>query len=67
MCTDDGRARKAVATELGATRLVGSIGLLKRCVVSGLLNASMAYELYGRMLAAGAFLPLMAEADFHMI
>ena len=67
VCTDDGRARKAVATELGPTRLIGSIGLLKSCVVSGLLNASMAYKLYDQMLAGGAFLPLMAEADFQVI
>jgi len=64
VCTDDRRAREAVVAEIGATRLVGTIGLLKRCVMSGIMTSSAAFEAYGRMLAAGAFLPAMTAADF---
>jgi predicted nucleic acid-binding protein len=64
VCTDDGRAREAAATELGKDRLIGSIGLLKRSVSAGLITAAGALDMYEHMVARGAYLPVCAVTDF---
>jgi predicted nucleic acid-binding protein len=64
VCTDDGRARAAVANEIGSVRLTGSIGLLKSAVHQGLLSASDAYVAYQLMIASGGFLPRLPPHYF---
>jgi len=65
VCTDDRRARDAVTMEIGATRLIGTIGLLKHCVALKVLTTAQAFAAYRKMITAGAFLPVMREQDFN--
>jgi len=55
--TDDAAARRAVENLLGAGKLTGSLGLLRRAVVAGLINHVDAMARYERMKATGGFLP----------
>jgi predicted nucleic acid-binding protein len=57
VCTDDRRARQVTEKWLGSGRLTGTLGLLKRCVSMGLLNAADAFAAYNQMVDMGAFLP----------
>jgi predicted nucleic acid-binding protein len=56
-CSDDGRARKSAEGELGATRVVGTLYLLRECVRSSLLTKAEAKLAYEQMKVRGAFLP----------
>jgi predicted nucleic acid-binding protein len=62
--TDDGAARKAVVDLLGSGRLTGSLGLLRRAVVDGLIGPADAMGRYERMKASGGFLPDINEQFF---
>jgi len=57
LCSDDAKARKAAQIELGPSRIVGSLYLLRECVRSGLLTEAEAVLAYEQMRARGAFLP----------
>lgn len=61
---DDRRARDIAAAELGAQAVTGTIGVLKDLVRFGCLTAEEAFEAYTEMLSEGAFLPVLARADF---
>jgi predicted nucleic acid-binding protein len=63
VCTDDGKARELTTKLLGASRLTGSLGLLRRAVSKGILKIGEAYNAYQRMISAGAFLPRL-PSDF---
>ena len=62
--TDDGKARKYVADKWGCENLVGSIGLIRKCVLNGIKSEAQAYRGYRRMVGAGAFLPRYREEEF---
>jgi predicted nucleic acid-binding protein len=55
--SDDHRARTVIREELGANRVTGSIGLLRRAIQHGLIDRKGAYDAYQLMRATGAFLP----------
>jgi len=57
LCSDDARARKAAEIELGASRVVGTLYLLRECVRSNLLTKAEAVLAYEQMKVRGAFLP----------
>jgi predicted nucleic acid-binding protein len=57
LCSDDAKARKAAETELGASRVVGTLYLLRECVRSNLLTKAEAVLAYEQMRVRGAFLP----------
>jgi predicted nucleic acid-binding protein len=56
-CSDDAKARKSAEAELGASRVVGTLYLLRECVRSGLLTREEAILSYEQMKVRGAFLP----------
>ena len=64
VCCDDLRGRKKAQAILGEGRLVGSLGLLKLAVGSGLLTPHQACEAHARMKEAGGFLPDVVEGYF---
>ena len=57
LCSDDAKARKAAEIELGASRVVGTLYLLRECVRSNLLTKAEAMLAYELMKVRGAFLP----------
>jgi predicted nucleic acid-binding protein len=57
LCSDDAKARKAAEIELGVTRVVGTLYLLRECVRSTLLTKAEAMLAYEQMRVRGAFLP----------
>lgn len=63
---DDLAARKAATKLLGPTRLIGSIGLLKQCVMHELLEPSAAFAAYQAMKSYGGFLPSQSLNDFEV-
>jgi hypothetical protein len=56
-CCNDIKARHIGEELLGEGRVVGSLRLLKWCVVQELANAEMAFNFYEAMRNAGGFLP----------
>jgi predicted nucleic acid-binding protein len=61
----DGRAARAVATyAIGASRVIGSIRLLRHCVEDGLLCEDEAFAHYRTMKQRGAFLPPFTKDEF---
>ena len=64
VCTDDGAARRASTQHLGASRVVGSLKLLRECVCHGLLVAEGAVSAYEQMKSCGAYLPSMPNDYF---
>jgi predicted nucleic acid-binding protein len=56
-CSDDAKARKSAESELGATRVVGTLYLLRECIRSGLLTKAEAILAYEQLKVRGAFLP----------
>lgn len=56
-CCDDNKARQLAQRLLGNGSVIGSIGLLRRCVVHGQISAFDAYAIYELMRQAGGFLP----------
>lgn len=64
VCTDDGLARQAAITRLGAARVLGSLRLLIECVQAGLLTQQAAFAAYEAMVSYGAFLPRKIPSDF---
>lgn len=64
VASDDNKARSAAKAELGADRVIGSIGLLKEAVIGGVLSTAEAYAAYVEMRAMGAFLPALTLTDF---
>ena len=61
---DDGAARACAERALGAQRLTGSIGLLRKAVVAGLLTADEAFASFSLMKVRGGYLPDLGLADF---
>lgn len=63
---DDLRARSRIEQEIGAARLTGSIGVLRRLVAEKILTSSSAYDAYKKMRASGGFLPDL-DADYFKV
>lgn len=61
---DDGAARKVIEREIGATRMTGTVGLLREAVAAGLVTAEEACEAYHQMKCLGGFLPKLSLSDF---
>lgn len=57
VATDDRAARQAVVAIAGDTRLIGSLGLLRKAVQCGLCSAEAAYASYQTMKTLGGFMP----------
>jgi predicted nucleic acid-binding protein len=57
LCCDDRKARQIGANLLGQPRVIGSIRLLKWCVVENLTSAAKAFEICSQMKVRGGFLP----------
>ncbi len=64
VCCDDYRARRLIASHIGDARVTGSIGLLKRCVDSGVLSVDEAFQCYDRMRENGAYVPNLERQYF---
>lgn len=64
MCCDDKKARKLAIDILGQNRLIGSLSLLRRRVIDGVLSADEAFESYMQMVARGGFLPVVGRDFF---
>jgi len=63
---DDGAARKVIKREIGASRLTGTVGLLRDAVAAGLITSEAAFEAYQRMKRLGGFLPRLTLFDFQL-
>jgi predicted nucleic acid-binding protein len=61
---DDGAARRVIAREIGASRMTGTVGLLRDVIAAGLMTAEAAFETYQKMKRAGGFLPHLTPTDF---
>ncbi|MCJ2054453.1 hypothetical protein [Methylobacterium sp. J-070] len=64
VASDDRKARIAAETELGRSRIIGSIGLLAESVAAGVILPADAYTSYSIMKAKGAHLPRLSEDYF---
>jgi predicted nucleic acid-binding protein len=62
--SDDKRARTVGTTILGEARVAGTLRVMKSLVQLEDLTADSAFQAYGRMRAAGGFLPNRAAAWF---
>ncbi|WP_148649831.1 hypothetical protein [Lysobacter antibioticus] len=63
---DDLAGRRVAAAQLGAQRVTGSVGLLRRAVEQELIAEAEAWEAYRLMRERGGFLPDLA-ADYFSI
>jgi predicted nucleic acid-binding protein len=63
VASDDRKARHAATRELGASNVIGSIGLLRLCVKAKIVTGSEAFEKYEEMKRRGAFLPRITIED----
>lgn len=63
---DDGSARKVIEREIGASRMTGTVGLLRDAVVARLLTGDEAFVAYEQMKRLGGFLPKLSRADFEL-
>jgi predicted nucleic acid-binding protein len=61
---DDNKARQLARDLLGPDRVIGSIRLLKWCVIENLITADAAFKTYELMRATGGFLPQMLPEWF---
>lgn len=61
---DDKRARAVLSRQIGAVRVSGSLGVLKRAVIAGAIDAEFAMDAYTKMRAAGGFLPEIPDTFF---
>lgn len=64
ICTDDLKARKFAAVELGDIYVYGSLSLLKESVKAGVLNCEKVIVSYQLMIEKGGFLPRNLTADY---
>lgn len=64
VCTNDKRATTCCNRELGSGRVINTTDLLRDCVSAGRLTPVRALQAHNRMIAHGAFLPRLIEADF---
>jgi predicted nucleic acid-binding protein len=60
---DDGAARRVIGSEIGQSRMTGTVGLLREAVAVGLLTPEAAFEAYGQMKRLGGYLPPLAVGD----
>lgn len=65
-CTDDAAARRLATNLLGATRVMGSLRLLKLSVEASLLICTDAFAGYNQMRDCGGFLPDL-PSDFFCV
>lgn len=63
-CTDDRAARRLAASLLGPNNVTGSLGVLRRAVEGNVIKCDLAFESYGRMIDAGAYLPNLLQDFF---
>lgn len=64
IATDDRRARRISVGLFSKTRVTGSLGLLRDCVMARLLSSSEAYSGYVAMVQRGGFLPVINDDFF---
>lgn len=64
VASDDFAARSIITERLGASRLTGSIGLLRQAITANALTPKQALESYQLMRERGGFLPEMELAGF---
>jgi predicted nucleic acid-binding protein len=64
LCCDDQKARTIGMKLLGQERVIGSLRLMRWCVIDGLASADAAFELYEKMKRAGGFLPALEQRWF---
>ncbi|MBC7794879.1 MAG: hypothetical protein H7Z43_14335 [Clostridia bacterium] len=67
VATDDRKARTVVTERLGRSRLIGSIGVLRRMAVEKVLTWKTAYDAYLAILKGGAFLPELTPHQFRVL
>ncbi len=63
-CTDDAAARRLASNLLGATKVMGSLRLLKLAVEASLLKCTEAFAGYLEMRSNGGFLPELGTNFF---
>lgn len=63
---DDRKARNVARGLLGEDAVTGTIGILRELVSLGEIAADEAFGAYAAMRAAGAFLPVLEQADFEV-
>lgn len=66
VCSDDGPARRTIASQIGDARVTGSIGLLKELVANAVLSPSEAFDAYERMVTSGSYLPKLDDTYFEV-
>lgn len=64
VCCDDRRARTMAAEIIGADRVFGTVGLLKRCVQEQRIDCSEARRMLCLMRESGGFLPDTPQSYF---
>ena len=64
ICIDDRKARECCIQKLGGKFVIGTIGLLKRCVNSCVLTTLEAMTAYELMKSKGGFLPSIVLSYF---
>lgn len=64
VCCDDRKARNAAAKELGGTKVVGSLTLLKNAVEASIIKCTKAFDSYIDMKDKGGFLPSSIDNHF---
>jgi predicted nucleic acid-binding protein len=64
MASDDRKARTIAQSQIGGTRVTGSLGLLRNAVRAVKLSQQDAMTAYTRMQQAGAFLPTIDATFF---
>lgn len=64
VCCDDRKARNAAAKEIGGTKVVGSLTLLKNAVDVSIIKCTKAFDSYVDMKDKGGFLPNSIDNHF---
>lgn len=64
VCSDDLKARRAAKSELGDSRVIGTLFLLRECVRHGVLTPDAARGAFELMRTKGAFLPDLQDDYF---
>ena len=64
ICTDDKKARECSGVELGQSKVVGSLFLLKESVKAAILNCVEAIDSYKLMRKKGGFLPTNMDQNY---
>lgn len=63
-CSDDNKARKCSTNELGKSRVIGSLHLVRQIVLESIVKCFEALEYYNVMILKGGFLPKNLDSDY---